>query len=507
MSLWGNKANSAIKPAPPKIRIEKIPIVTKSPSALNQKSVAAKTAAIKGSTAASRAPSRSRLSATPPPPTAASRDSTRLRPAKQKKLLRHKSPVHQRIESDSEDDGSSTSFDDFASKRQRRVHRPIDQKRRLRSLMSFSEDRGVFQFIHAADVASGDKKPKAVITTETVTVELQYPSASQRERYDLIFGKEKIDALHEIFDIAKIVAEVYLTPEQAEPFTNPNTGIIRRLDRAKNMLSRDNKNVALQEGFKEAVDTYNSVLKKLVREGSLAKNLDAIHEVPFDMVCCILRQVYDRAVSPQVDLLKQYENGTDNIYGELLSPFISKILGEANLKSDQVFVDLGSGVGNVVLQAALEFGCESWGCEMMENACRLAEAQEKEFAARCRLWGIQTGSVRLEKGDFLENDPIKEVMKRADVILVNNQAFTPQLNRRLIDLFLDLKNGCKIISLRSFVPHDHKITARNRDDPVNVLDVVKGEYFDKSVSWTDVGGEYFVATKDDQRLKDLDTLA
>ncbi|KAH8801570.1 histone-lysine N-methyltransferase, H3 lysine-79 specific [Xylogone sp. PMI_703] len=507
MSLWGSKANSGIKPAPPKIRIEKIPVATKpsSASSSNSKTTPAKPAPAKGSPAASRAPSRASVSATPPPATT-SRDSVRLRPTKQKSFLRHKSPVHQRIESDSEDDGSSTSFDDFSSKRQRRVHRPVDLKRRLRSRISFSENQSGFKFVHAADVSSEDKRPKAV-ASKYVTVELQYPSISPRERYDLIFGKDKIDPPHEIFDIAKIVAEVYLTPGQAEPFTDPNTGIIRKLDRAKNMLSRDTKNIELQQGFKDAVEIYNSALDQLIREGSLAKNLDTMHDLPFDMVCCILRQVYDRAVSPQVDLLKQYENGTDNIYGELLPPFVSKILGETHLKSDQIFVDLGSGVGNVVLQAALEFGCESWGCEMMENACRLAEAQETEFAARCRLWGIRTGAVRLERGDFLENDPIKEVMKKADVILVNNQAFTPQLNRRLIDLFLDLKNGCKIISLRSFVPHDHKISARNRDDPINVLDVVRGEYYDKSVSWTDVGGEYFVATKDDRRLKDLDARA
>jgi len=325
-------------------------------------------------------------------------------------------------------------------------------------------------------------------------------------RYDLVFGKEKIDPVQEIFDIAKIVTEVYLTSDQAKSFKDPNTGMIRKLDRAKNMLSRDSVNVDLLDGFKAAVDLYNSAIEDFTKEGVLAENLDTRHHLPFDMVRCILRQVYDRAVSPKVDLLKQYENGTDNVYGELLPPFVSKILAETNLTSDHVFVDLGSGVGNVVLQAALEFGCESWGCEMMDNACKLAEAQEKEFLARCRLWGINTGRVRLEQGDFLENDVIKETMRRADVILVNNQAFTPQLNRRLIDLFLDVKDGCKIVSLRSFVPHDHKITSRNRDDPVNVLDVVKGEYFDKSVSWTDVGGNYFVATKDSKRLREFGNL-
>lgn len=99
-----------------------------------------------------------------------------------KKVLRHKSPIHQRIESDSEDDGSTTSFDDFSSKRQRRSHRPVDRKRKLRSQMGFSEDRGVFEFIHAADVIFDGKKLKTD-ATKPVAVELQYPSAAPRERY------------------------------------------------------------------------------------------------------------------------------------------------------------------------------------------------------------------------------------------------------------------------------------------------------------------------------------
>ncbi|MBN6743433.1 hypothetical protein JKG47_23855, partial [Acidithiobacillus sp. MC6.1] len=81
---------------------------------------------------------------------------------------------------------------------------------------------------------------------------------------------------------------------------------------------------------------------------------------------------------------------------ELLDSVISKILKETKLMSDQVFLDLGSGVGNVVLQAALEVGCESWGCEMMKNAYTLADRQKEEFQARCRLWGGKPGRVRLE---------------------------------------------------------------------------------------------------------------
>jgi H3 lysine-79-specific histone-lysine N-methyltransferase len=303
-----------------------------------------------------------------------------------------------------------------------------------------------------------------------------------------------------------LVTQVYLTPEQAEPF-NPETGILRKLERTKNLLlknSKTEKDKAMQEDFKAAVEVYNSKIRALVKDGGLAKNLDMIHHLPGEMVQRILGQVYDRAVAPDVDSLKEYENGSDNVYGELLYPFVSRVLSEANLKSDKVFVDLGSGVGNVVLQAALEFGCESWGCEMMMNSCNLADRQLKEFAARCRLWGIQSGEVRLERGDFRQNQAILDVLPRADVILVNNEVFSPELNRNLIDLFLECKDGCKIISLKSFVPSGHQISEKNSEDPVNLLDVQSGYYFQGDVSWTDAGGRYYVATKTHRLVKEYE---
>jgi len=326
-------------------------------------------------------------------------------------------------------------------------------------------------------------------------------TGADQSRYHLVFGNDKIDPIEEIVQVATIVADVYLAEEQKDLFCNPDSGLIRQLEKAQNLLSRtkDFTNIVLLDGFKKAVENYNSSIEDLLKEGALAMNLDAIHHLPFRMVHKMLQQVYDRAVSPKVEMLSRYKNGTDNVYGELQTPFISEVLVKVGLTSDQIFVDLGSGVGNVVLQAALEFGCESWGCEMMENACKLAEAQEKEFAARCRLWGIKPGKVRLERGDFLVNQEILKTIKRADVILVNNQAFTSQLNQNLIHLFLDLRDGCKIISLKQFGAD--QISSRKANDPANVLNYTKLEYFSGSVSWTNAIGEYFIAEKDSKRLE------
>lgn len=303
-------------------------------------------------------------------------------------------------------------------------------------------------------------------------------------RYELVWGRDKIDGAQEIMEVVKLVASVYLTDEQAKPFLNQNDGIYRQLEKSKN--TKDGK------GFKAALREYNDRLLALQKKGAIAKNIDDMRGVPRELDECILRQVYDRTVAPKVELLTKYENGTDNVYGELLHPFISDIFERTKLTSDMVFVDLGSGVGNVALQAALERGCESWGCEMMDNACNLAEAQKREFAARCWLWGVAPGKVHLERGDFRKNERTLAALKRADVILVNNQAFTSELNGTLVNMFLDLKIGCKIVSLKTFV-HDNK-TAAN-DVAASILEVEHLSYPEGYVSWTAAPGTFCISTR------------
>ena len=311
----------------------------------------------------------------------------------------------------------------------------------------------------------------------------------------MVFPRDAEDfkPISEIVQVIETVSENYVPEDEADEFTNESTGINRRLRRALAHVS--------ETEFRQAVSDYNSAIERLRVNGSVAKRLDATKRLNLSLVERILNQTYSRVVSPHVEELRQYENGTDNVYGELLPRLVSTIFKETRLKSGQVFVDLGSGVGNVVLQAALEIGCESWGCEVMQKASKLAEMQQVEFHARCRLWGIAPGKSHLVRGDFLTEESIIQALKRADVVLINNQAFTPQLNNELINHFLDLKEGCRIVSLKSFVPAGHKIQSRNLNSPINLLTVKRMNYWSNSVSWTDVPGAYFITTKDSSRLK------
>jgi H3 lysine-79-specific histone-lysine N-methyltransferase len=301
-------------------------------------------------------------------------------------------------------------------------------------------------------------------------------------------------ALEDIREVMETIINNYLPSMDANRMHNDSTGLIRRL---KRVVERRAGNEYIDH-----IQEWNDKMLEFRENGTIARTIDHWNYIDLKLLERILTQTYSRTVSPRVHMLRHYENGTDNVYGELLPKFISLILKkDVKMKSDQIFVDLGSGVGNCVLQAALEVGCESWGCEMMENACDLAQLQEKEFNARCRLWGLSVGRIHLERGNFLENNSILKILHRADVILVNNQAFTPSLNENLTNLFLDLREGAKIVSLKSFVPHGHKISHKNLSAACNHLDVVEKTYYSSCVSWTDAPGTYYISTKNSARVQ------
>ncbi|BCS19239.1 histone methyltransferase DOT1 [Aspergillus puulaauensis] len=417
-------------------------------------------------------------------------------------LRNRKRPTpEQRLSSDDDDEGSDTDTSLEVRKRARTGDSAEpDYGRRLRSVKAFSgDDAKSLPIVHAAEITSVQKpgkfKPAFGNADQTSEILLQYPSATPKERYEVVVPRDndEFKPLDDIVQVIETITQEYVHEDELDEFNNESTGIKRRLRRG---LARGD-----ESEFRQSVTDYNQAIERLRESGSIAKKLDATHRLSLPHVERILTQIYSRTVSPRVESLRQYENGSDNVYGELLPRFISSIFKETGLKSNHVFVDLGSGVGNVVLQAALEIGCESWGCEMMQNACDLAELQQSEFKTRCRLWGIAPGKTHLVRGDFLKEQSIIDVLKRADVVLINNQAFTPQLNNELINHFLDMKEGCQIVSLKSFVPVGHKIQSRNLNSPINLLTVKQRHYWSNNVSWTDVGGSYFIATKDSSRLK------
>lgn len=146
-------------------------------------------------------------------------------------------------------------------------------------------------------------------------------------------------------------------------------------------------------------------------------------QIPPPVLLRIVEETYQRAVGPNVAELRHYEAFSSEVYGELLPPFVTEIIKTTGLESKHLFLDLGSGVGNVVLQASLATGCRSYGIELMAGPAKLAQIQLEQFRIRCNMWGVSMGAVELEEGNMLVSQRTIDLIKEADVILVNNKVF------------------------------------------------------------------------------------
>ncbi|KAF2138658.1 uncharacterized protein K452DRAFT_233807 [Aplosporella prunicola CBS 121167] len=419
------------------------------------------------------------------------------------------------MSSDSEGSDNEGSIDGPLTPRKRvRTSRSLepDLRRRIRfTADETAEERNPSfrKFLHGADLIQSDHwKDDAVMGFDLARdfktafeknegiplVELQYPSKSPPERFALVHPRESegYKPLEDIINTVEAICQYYF-PDDAEALMDESNGYPRRLKRAVQQQSLDD--------FKKVLDDFNKMVRAGVHSGKTDKALDGMGPMPLSLTTRIIDQTYNRTVSPRVASLRRYEAGSNNVYGELLIPFVHRLFRETDLKSHHVFVDLGSGVGNVVIQAALEVGCESWGIEVMQNPSRAAKLQRREIIPRAaRLWNINLGKINILADDFLENQQIGAVLHRADVIIVNNKAFSPQLNGALLDKFLDLKEGAKIVSLKPFVDPHHEIKSFNVNDRVNLFTCVEKEYFSNCVSWTNEGGNYYIQTKDRSRL-------
>lgn len=71
----------------------------------------------------------------------------------------------------------------------------------------------------------------------------------------------------------------------------------------------------------------------------------------------ILQQTYNQAVV-EPDKLNQYEPFSPEVYGETSYELVCQMIDQIDVTDDDVFVDLGSGVGQVVLQMAAATACK-----------------------------------------------------------------------------------------------------------------------------------------------------
>jgi len=185
-ALFGNKKKPGFQPQKPKIRVEKITAAPKPqplPSAVIKKSGSSKnshsSAALQPQkTSLHNVPVRS-LTSSAQSSRAGSSDNSDSLKVRKRKATRQISPVHQRLESDSEDDGKGTlEFGGYGGTENKR-RRDVDRNRKLGCKELADKDAVM---THQADIEIAEFA-KGGVPEDAVRLKFQYPNAVQLERY------------------------------------------------------------------------------------------------------------------------------------------------------------------------------------------------------------------------------------------------------------------------------------------------------------------------------------
>jgi len=119
----------------------------------------------------------------------------------------------------------------------------------------------------------------------------------------------------------------------------------------------------------------------------------------------------------------KYQNRAQ--YGRFLPPATEEIFDLVGLAAHHTFLDIGSGIGLVAIQAAATRGCRARGLELMAGRMRIAEELRRGLRASVRRVDDAVDGedlqrrIELRRGDL--TDPAHlEFLTAVDVVFVNN---------------------------------------------------------------------------------------
>jgi hypothetical protein len=207
-------------------------------------------------------------------------------------------------------------------------------------------------------------------------------------------------------------------------------------------------------------------------------------------------------MTPEYDpkVLRRYAPASKEVYGEVNPVLVNDFIKMLKLSSRDVLYDLGSGVGNVVMQAAAQTGCVAVGVEIRSELTDIAMALHRNYKALLKRVGFPCGEVKLVCGDITSS---AIDISNATVVFLNNYCFPQYLEQSVLKKFKkSLKDGVRIITLKDFAPRFRPTSTRFLKSHCHMFRFpwTKCRSSADAVSWTDKSVEYFIYQVDRENL-------
>lgn len=139
--------------------------------------------------------------------------------------------------------------------------------------------------------------------------------------------------------------------------------------------------------------------------------------------------------------------GSSPTYGEITPEAVKSLIADLKLTEKDVFYDLGSGVGKMVVQFYLESPVKkSAGYELSPTRNNHALRVKNNLATM----GL------LEKGrslDFIQKDLFEADLRDATIVYLPSTCFSDDFMKRLTEKLSYLKKGLRVLTLRTLPPH------------------------------------------------------
>lgn len=142
--------------------------------------------------------------------------------------------------------------------------------------------------------------------------------------------------------------------------------------------------------------------------------------------------------------IKRKKGNIAETYGEILYPSVIKLMSSIKLSVDDVFFDLGSGLGKVVIQLFLTTSIrESYGIEIRPDLHQQALTILRQIQKDLPDCFPYSRKLTFLCGNFLEIP-----LSSATLLLIASPCFSPTILHRLSGIINDLSSVHSVFSLR-----------------------------------------------------------